>query len=551
MTTRNDVAIDFRSSPRALEVDAPSVQMTMQDLVDTLRKLEDQFTGGMSFSKLLNASGKEDLGGGVKVGITVALQNLLLAFEGRTTPAQVGTVTGAPANPIDTRQTMQDSAATFIANGITRGSLLINFTDQSVAEVYRVNSETELETKLLVQGVGNTYDTADVYKIWNIVQCNATGGNLVALDEFGATLDSPILPTAFTQVILTSSASATLQDLELTDLKFQIESLRADHQGFGELFFVDPVGGDNTNNGTTNTSPVKTIQYAHDNLVVSGRNDIIYVVNPNGAPSVSIGDVIISKDEVHIRGAGRSIAVEGANPGGTIFTIDGNGCSIDALLIDGINLCNYCVVVNGRHFRMGKPWVKQAVLDNILIRGGDYHEFLDMENEKAGGSGIRMVDAGLPSGSPREITIEGASNIYLNGDDGISIESNLGAGAGASTRLVRIRGEGHIFNNTNYGIDIDANCDGTTISNGVNVYDNTLGEVRNQGTNTQDFRTFPDIRTMRKLLQNRMETDPITGVMTIYDDDDVTVLLSGNIYEDVLASQIYRGRGMERRNRLT
>jgi len=57
--------------------------------------------------------------------------------------------------------------------------------------------------------------------------------------------------------------------------------------------------------------------------------------------------------------------------------------------------------------------------------------------------------------------------------------------------------------------------------------------------------------TLRKLMMNRMETDPVTGIMTIYDDDDVTVLLSGNIYEDVLAAQLYRGKGIERRNRLT
>jgi hypothetical protein len=59
------------------------------------------------------------------------------------------------------------------------------------------------------------------------------------------------------------------------------------------------------------------------------------------------------------------------------------------------------------------------------------------------------------------------------------------------------------------------------------------------------------IDTLRKLMQNRMETDPVTGVMTIYDDDDSTPFLTGNIYEDVLATQLYRGRGIERRNRLT
>jgi hypothetical protein len=60
-----------------------------------------------------------------------------------------------------------------------------------------------------------------------------------------------------------------------------------------------------------------------------------------------------------------------------------------------------------------------------------------------------------------------------------------------------------------------------------------------------------NLNTLRKLMQNRMETNPTTGVLTIYDDDDSTPFLTGNIYEDVLASQLYRGRGIERRDRLT
>jgi len=59
------------------------------------------------------------------------------------------------------------------------------------------------------------------------------------------------------------------------------------------------------------------------------------------------------------------------------------------------------------------------------------------------------------------------------------------------------------------------------------------------------------LNVLRKLQMNKMETDPSTGVLTVYDDDDIAVLYSGNIYEDVLATQLYQGSGIERRNRLT
>jgi hypothetical protein len=53
------------------------------------------------------------------------------------------------------------------------------------------------------------------------------------------------------------------------------------------------------------------------------------------------------------------------------------------------------------------------------------------------------------------------------------------------------------------------------------------------------------------VLRNKMITNPSTGVCTIYDDDGTTVLLTGNIFEDVAGAQPYRGQGADRRDRLT
>jgi hypothetical protein len=208
VTVRTDVTVEFGTSPKVIEVLAPSTEIIMQDVVDTLRKQEDSFQG-MTFKKLLGASGKDDLGGGVQVGITAALQNIKLAFEGRTATAQTGTVTDSPSNPLMGRQTMEDTSATFEDNNVARGSLVINFTDQSVAEVIRVNSQIELQTKTLVNGIANTYGIGDVYHIYNVIQVSAIGGNLVAVDDAQSTIPA-ILPTAFTQVVVTGSSSATL-----------------------------------------------------------------------------------------------------------------------------------------------------------------------------------------------------------------------------------------------------------------------------------------------------------------------------------------------------
>lgn len=141
MSVRNDVTVDFSLSPRIITVLSPSTSITIQDLHDTLRSIEDD-VWNMSFSKLISSAGKENLGGGVLVGVTSTLQNAKLAFQERSGPSYI--------------------------------------------------------------------------------QCRVDGGNLVAIDANGNSM-SAIEPTAFTQVILANSSSATLvNDLSKADVTIAV-----------------------------------------------------------------------------------------------------------------------------------------------------------------------------------------------------------------------------------------------------------------------------------------------------------------------------------------
>lgn len=57
------------------------------------------------------------------------------------------------------------------------------------------------------------------------------------------------------------------------------------------------------------------------------------------------------------------------------------------------------------------------------------------------------------------------------------------------------------------------------------------------------------IDLIRKILTNRQRLDPVLGKLIIY-DDEVTVLLSADAFEDSAGSIRYRGRGLERVERL-
>ena len=62
---------------------------------------------------------------------------------------------------------------------------------------------------------------------------------------------------------------------------------------------------------------------------------------------------------------------------------------------------------------------------------------------------------------------------------------------------------------------------------------------------------FDDLLTVLKILSNKTITNPSTGVMTVYDNDDSTPLLTANIYQDAAGTTAYAGNGAERRDRLT
>ena len=87
-------------SPRIITVpEADGTEITIQSLVNQIRDWEDN-QANLSYDHLLFASGKDDLGGGVLVGITARLINAKLKFEARASPTTC-TVTGGNLVAVD------------------------------------------------------------------------------------------------------------------------------------------------------------------------------------------------------------------------------------------------------------------------------------------------------------------------------------------------------------------------------------------------------------------------------------------------------------------
>lgn len=213
MTTRTDLIVSWELSPRVVTIAAPSATIICQDIVDTLRVLEDDLDEGLQFDRLLDASGKGDIGGGSFTGILASLNNVQLVFEPRTTKLETGTVT----TPDITGKTLTDSTALFITAGVSRGDIVQNATDGSFATVLSVVSETALTTLPLAGGTDNQYGSADAYNVYDFVECSITGGDLVATDSVGAPL-VPYLNTFGTNITVELSTSPALIESGISGL---------------------------------------------------------------------------------------------------------------------------------------------------------------------------------------------------------------------------------------------------------------------------------------------------------------------------------------------
>jgi hypothetical protein len=58
------------------------------------------------------------------------------------------------------------------------------------------------------------------------------------------------------------------------------------------------------------------------------------------------------------------------------------------------------------------------------------------------------------------------------------------------------------------------------------------------------------LKVVQQILRNKQITNPATGVMTVYDDDGVTVLFEADLKQDAAGATPYQGDGAERRERL-
>jgi len=378
----------FDKINKIITVKKPDKEITIQELYNTIRDYEDE-TYNMETDKICDCSGKEELGGGTYVGLTLKLIDWKLKFEDRSGP--------------------------------------------------------------------------------DYVTCNVRGGNLVAYDTTLGDYVNPIEPAAYVTVTLTSSSSATLQELQLTDLKYRLESLRDTHPAFGCTIYWDPINGDDDNSGDTIDSAVKTFSKALE-LVNDSHNDLIVGY---GKEEVTITEAInITKNAVHIKSSGSGYW-KWNTPGQTAITISGNQCSIEGFAVEN---ADKGIVITGDN-----PDIQDFSIQNTTNEGIVY-DGINNGTLRAGIVRNCGSDGVVFKNSSTGVRIFRVASV-TNSGDGFKIKSGCGG--------IIFMTDTNAIGNSGYGINIQSGAFSNTIFGTVLVDENTKGDINDNGTETviQSFAT--------------------------------------------------------------
>ncbi len=301
------------------------------------------------------------------------------------------------------------------------------------------------------------------------------GGNFITDDG-----SSPFFPiTNVTYDRAQSTSGSLLQSQTIENLQQSVENQNIS-QGGGDTFYWDPVDGDDLADGKSVDTAVKTFSQAQS-LVTSGENDVIYIRSPMTSNDVVVTELlVISKNNVHLRGLGQKVKFQPAS--GVAITVTGVNCEVSGFDIDytsstgtsfGIDVPagggHGLTIKNVRCFNTTDISLNLVGSDDCIIDTC----FID---NSGGNGGICLAD------TRNTIVKDTISSNCVN--DGFHITSSV-LGASDNNALSNCTS----FGNGGYGVNIkDSNvrnfniqpdCDITAGSSG-------LGRLNDQGVNTLD-----------------------------------------------------------------
>src|SRR3989344_1322365 len=301
------------------------------------------------------------------------------------------------------------------------------------------------------------------------VQCFISGGNLV-----GGPAGNPIAVSTNVRVVQISSSAAVIAKSETdTNLFYAIEGLRKTHRGVGKFIYWDPVNGNNSSSGLSDTTPVQTFAQAQS-LATSGANDTIICLAKATSGVVTVDETLpITKNNLRVRGPGYSFQIKPNGTTSDTISVNATGVEISGLYIEtAATGSRNAVNITGNSNLITDCWIGYARGNGIDISNSANSKIESCAIEEYGKSG---TGDGIKIGNTTTDTLISKS-IIADGVNGISL-----AGTSIADNVIE---DSLIYNNSAYGITVGSDVLRTVGRRGVTLSKNTSGNVNNSGTDT-------------------------------------------------------------------
>ena len=301
------------------------------------------------------------------------------------------------------------------------------------------------------------------------VLCTVSGGNLVALDANGASM-TPIYPTAYTQVVISQSSSATIATPPSDDhILYLLSSLRGKQRQVSSFWYWNPTSGSDSNDGTTASKAVATFSKAQT-LASAGTGDTIFCLASHSSGSTTITETLnITKANLKVMGPGIAFKLIPTATTSPTVTIAASGVEVSGLNIstaatgsqDAIS-----VTTNGAFIE--DCWITNVRGNGINVATSSRTNIQSCVIEHCLVDGIKLGNSSSETLISKCIIFDNVNGVSLAGTsltDNI-LENNL------------------IYQNSAYGITIGSGVVRTHVRSGHTFNKNTAGNTFDAGTDT-------------------------------------------------------------------
>jgi len=323
-----------------------------------------------------------------------------------------------------------------------------------------------------------------------------------------------------------STGTAVVDQLNLItgdkfiNIEHKVESQNSQTSKFGDVFYVDPINGNNNNPGSDPNRAYATVANALTKTTPN-NGDVIYVISP-GSASIVLDEVInLNVADVALRAENSGVIIQSSVAGSPAITISADSVNVQNFTIKTAagGTDNAIDITNADNVVLDTIRIESPTGKGIDVTGTDFLSIIDSYVGYCADGGIELTNC-------YDTTVSG-SRIIHNTGNAVSVQGSTehtkldDCHLTSSLSCLVINTTGHetsvagntvIHGSGQYGIDVQNNSEGVHILGDTTIYGCTLGNINDNGSNTyNESDTVTNANIAAEILNSNIADHVIAG----------------------------------------